>query len=1369
MRKFYLFLFALLTVCGLAKAQVTVTPTDVSGSSGDISFTTAKNNGQNNPAYVAKDLDLRIYAKGSITITSTSGNMTSIVFNLSTQGKKRLAPITADQGVVAAQAKGDETVTWNGNASTVTFTVGEKANYGSDGDTKAGQLCFTDFVVTVGAVNPDFVAAPVIKPATGTYYSAQEVTISAVEGAKIYYTTNGSTPTSNGIEYTAPFSVTETTTVKAVAVKGQNSSDVVESVITIETLQTQTIADVIAAGAADQANTTGTVVGICKSGFLIGDGSGYIFVYTGSAPTVAVGDVVVVTGKVSAYGGCMQFSGATISKSGTAQVDYPQATVIDGQAFDALVATPAVTFVKVSGTMTSVGNYNNFTIEGATATGSILTTADAMGDIAVNDEVTVTGFFVYQSSNSKYGNIIAVNIQKTGSAETPEYNTLAAAKDAVTATGEYVQLNLTECLVTFVKGQNLYLYDGQDGLLVYGANSDIKAGDKISGTIKGQLVLYQGVTELSNPTYSVQVVSSGNVVESQTISIGDLQDAKAYESELVTIEELTPQAAAFESKKLIFMDEDESELAVHDKFSVMADAAFNTAATYNVTGFVAIYETNGESTIQLYPRTAEDIVNPAEAELETPEAAWTPASVQIKVGETVTAVFNTNSDGAVSYESSNPDVATVDNQGNITIVGPGSANITATVEATNTYKSAAAVLEIAVLSGDADGSLAHPYSVGDAMAYYNAEQASEKVWVKGYIIGSANGSMSKLVKEGGEPAVASNLVLADSNDESDTANMLPAALASNTAARTALNLKDNADLLQKQVWVYGTIEKYFGVAGVKNVTNWSLDGTTEGNPEEVLPTITPATGTYETAQEVTITVAEGSVIYYTLDGTDPTAETGTLYNAPFTVEETTTVKAIAVTGDKVSKVVTSVITISQGQEEEGYTKIADLKADATATKTTVTYNANDVLVTYVNGSSVYVTDGTDAMLLYGTNSGITAGDRISAKVQGDLYLYNGLTEIAIKSISDLTVLSSGNEVTAQEVQIADLVDKVKAYENELITIKDVKPAAEAWANRNITFVDESENSIAVRDNWRIATDLTFDPQETYNITGLVAIYVNGENTTIQIYPRSKDDIVKTSEAELQIPEAAWSVERVQVKVGDAVDAVFTTNSDGAVSYESSNPKVATVDNQGNITVVGVGAANITASVAQTAKFKGASAVLVVAVTSDADGTLANPYSIGDVQALYNPNQASEKVWVKGYIIGCANGAFTEAKLVKDGGEGTVNTNIVIANAADESEIGNMIPVALPAGKVREVLNLQDNASMIGQQIWLYGTIEKYFSVAGVKNVSDYSLDGTTTGIQGVAVEAAPAAKLIYNLAGQRVQNLNKAGIYIVNGKKVAVK
>lgn len=60
--------------------------------------------------------------------------------------------------------------------------------------------------------------------------------------------------------------------------------------------------------------------------------------------------------------------------------------------------------------------------------------------------------------------------------------------------------------------------------------------------------------------------------------------------------------------------------------------------------------------------------------------------------------------------------------------------------------------------------------------------------------------------------------------------------------------------------------------------------------------------------EITITAASGASIYYTTDNTDPTTSS-TQYSAPFTISETTTVKAIAVeTGKDPSEVATATFT-----------------------------------------------------------------------------------------------------------------------------------------------------------------------------------------------------------------------------------------------------------------------------------------------------------------------------------------------------------------------------------------------------------------------------------------------------------------------------
>jgi len=80
-------------------------------------------------------------------------------------------------------------------------------------------------------------ATPTFSPAAGTYSSAQTVTISdSTTGAKIYYTTNGTTPTTSSSVYSSPLNISSTATVKAIAVaSGYTNSAVASAAYTIGT------------------------------------------------------------------------------------------------------------------------------------------------------------------------------------------------------------------------------------------------------------------------------------------------------------------------------------------------------------------------------------------------------------------------------------------------------------------------------------------------------------------------------------------------------------------------------------------------------------------------------------------------------------------------------------------------------------------------------------------------------------------------------------------------------------------------------------------------------------------------------------------------------------------------------------------------------------------------------------------------------------------------------------------------------------------------------------------------------------------------------------------------------------------------------
>lgn len=132
---------------GLSDWTVSQDKNTISLSFGAYTITATKNSGSTAPTVNSNMKDCRVYAKGTVTIATTGDAMTQIVFNLSSQGQKRLAPITSDNGNVATQQAGDKTVTWTGSSKSVTFTVGDKADFGSDGSSKAGQFDFSSIVI----------------------------------------------------------------------------------------------------------------------------------------------------------------------------------------------------------------------------------------------------------------------------------------------------------------------------------------------------------------------------------------------------------------------------------------------------------------------------------------------------------------------------------------------------------------------------------------------------------------------------------------------------------------------------------------------------------------------------------------------------------------------------------------------------------------------------------------------------------------------------------------------------------------------------------------------------------------------------------------------------------------------------------------------------------------------------------------------------------------------------------------------------------------------------------------------------------------------------------------------------------------------
>ncbi len=177
------------------------------------------------PVYNSNGGSVRFYTGNTLTVSCESGKVINgIAFTYHSNYTNN------DLSLVFGQAGeyDPDTDSWTGSSSSVQFTY------------TGNQTRFYRIVVTINDAGStvETCATPTFSPGTGTYTEAQNVTISTTtSGASIYYTTDGSTPSStNGTLYTGAINVSSTTTIKAIAVKtGNNDSQVAEATYTIET------------------------------------------------------------------------------------------------------------------------------------------------------------------------------------------------------------------------------------------------------------------------------------------------------------------------------------------------------------------------------------------------------------------------------------------------------------------------------------------------------------------------------------------------------------------------------------------------------------------------------------------------------------------------------------------------------------------------------------------------------------------------------------------------------------------------------------------------------------------------------------------------------------------------------------------------------------------------------------------------------------------------------------------------------------------------------------------------------------------------------------------------------------------------------
>lgn len=165
-----------------------------------------------------------------------------------------------------------------------------------------------------------------------------------------------------------------------------------------------------------------------------------------------------------------------------------------------------------------------------------------------------------------------------------------------------------------------------------------------------------------------------------------------------------------------------------------------------------------------------------------------------------------------------------------------------------------------------------------------------------------------------------------------------------------------------------------------------------------------------------------------------------------------------------------------------------------------------------------------------------------------------------------------------------------------------------------------------------------------------------------------------------------------------------------------------------------------------------------------DGSKDNPYSVA--QAIQKQNANPYVVgFVKGFIVGSVKSGVTSVASAEDihfAAPFTSATNVLIADAANETNYMNCVIVNLPAGSsLRTEVNLQDKPGNLGKWLNVKGTLRTYFGVGGIRDFTGEAGDfvfegggGGGGGGNGTGTQADP-----YNIA-TAIQNQN-ANPYVV--------
>ena len=466
----------------------------------------------------------------------------------------------------------------------------------------------------------------------------------------------------------------------------------------------------------------------------------------------------------------------------------------------------------------------------------------------------------------------------------------------------------------------------------------------------------------------------------------------------------------------------------------------------------------------------------------------------------------------VTWSSSDEDVATIADNGTVTLVAAGTVTFTATYAGvTDTYASSYATYEMTVTSS---APYVQPTEFDIAL--------NNSLFGTSYT-GTASGITDDNPESGSQDNVtvtyagSGNHYINDSQIRFYPSNKLTFEAPSGynitkivfTSAGTwaaTIAADGGTYTSDTKTWTGEATSVVFTGSGSSRCDMSKATITLAKQSSVATPTFSPDGGTYDEAQNVMVDNYDSDYMYfYTTDGTTPDCDgslnpegTSQVYDdaTGIDITATTTLKIVAVDidGNK-SNVASATYTI-----ETPLATIAEVKAQAN--NSTVRVKLTDAQVVFVSGNDIYVRDATGAMDFYQSGiSELETGDIFDATIEATYILYKGMPEL--KTFTSKTITKKGNSTvvaktvtSASEVE-ANVCDLVK-FESVQLTESNSKYYVGA-------------TGIQLYD--KFSTGYTAETDKDVDVSGIVVPFGNTEPYTYEICPRFATDIVYLSNAE----------------------------------------------------------------------------------------------------------------------------------------------------------------------------------------------------------------------------------------------------------------